>query len=191
MAGHYLELVEEAARNKAEVPAMIERVAAPARRYEAVMLAHDLIDSTEQVRFRGLGATVLEFLLNMTVASDAAAHGEDIVLGAPNVVRGGSHIGALKAEDLIADGLCSVLASDDYYPSMLAAVGGLAARGVVTRAAAWALISSNAARSMRLADRGEIAPGRRADLVVADWPAGSEPLLRAVVAGGTITRFGW
>jgi alpha-D-ribose 1-methylphosphonate 5-triphosphate diphosphatase len=189
--GRYLELVEEAARNKADVPAMVERLAAVARRSAAVMLAHDLADSAEQARFRSLGATVAEFPLTEAVAKDAAGRGEEIVLGAPNVVRGGSHTGALTAEDAVAAGTCTVLASDYHYPSMIAAVGKLAARGVATRAEARALVSANAARSMQLDDRGEISAGRRADLVIAEWPEGGEPLVRAVVAGGTITRFGW
>ena len=187
----YLELVGVAARNKADVPAMIERLAGAARRSAAVMLAHDLADGAEQARFRSLGATVAEFPLTDAVAQDAAGRGEEIVLGAPNVVRGGSHTGALTAEDAVGEGICTVLASDYYYPSMIAAVGKLAARGVAGRAEAWALVSSNAARSMELDDRGEILPGRRADLVIAEWPEGGEPLVRAVVAGGTMTRFGW
>lgn len=98
---------------------------------------------------------------------------------------------ALTAEDAVGEGICTVLASDYYYPSMIAAVGKLAAPGVASRAEAWALVSSNAARSMQLDDRGEILPGRRAYLLIAEWPEGGEPLVRAVVAGGTMTRFGW
>ena len=56
----------------------------------------------------------------METAEDAASQGDDIVLGAPNVVRGGSHTGWIDATEMIGRGLCSVLASDyydedDYY----------------------------------------------------------------------------
>ena len=190
-SARYLELVDEAATRQGDVGAMIARMAAAAQRVGAVMLAHDLTTSEEQVRFRDLGVTVAEFPLAEGVAREAAGRGEATVLGAPNVVRGGSHTGALKAEDAIAAGLCSVLASDYYYPSMLAAVGGLVARGVTSRAEAWALVSTNAARAMQLDDRGEVQPGKRADLVVVDWPEGADPVVRAVLSGGTMTRFGW
>ena len=190
-SARYLELVDDAASREGEVPAMIARMAEAANRAGVVMLAHDLTTSEEQARFRELGVTVAEFPLAEGVARDAAGRGEAIVLGGPNVVSGGSHTGALKAEDAIAAGLCSVLASDYYYPSLLAAVGGLVRRGVASRAEAWALVSTNAARAMQLDDRGEIAPGKRADLVVVDWPEGGDPIVRAVLSGGTMTRFGW
>jgi len=50
-------------------------------------------------------------------AREAAKAGDFIVFGAPNVVRGGSHTGWTKAADMIAMGLCSILASDYYYPA--------------------------------------------------------------------------
>lgn len=190
-AEDYLGLVEDAAERAADVPVMVAEVASLAARRGAVMLTHDLKCPEEQERLRRLGVSVCEFPLTEAAARDAVAHGEDIVLGAPNVVRGGSHTGALRAEDAIRDGLCTVLASDYYYPAMLAAVGGLVARGVTSRAEAWALVSSNAARAMRLGDRGRIAPGLRGDVVVVDWSEAEHPIVKAVITGGTLTRIGW
>ena len=82
-----------------------------------------------------------------------------IVFGAPNVVRGGSHTGWTRASDMIAKGLCSVLASDYYYPAPLLAAFRLAADGVLPLAEAWQLISSAPARAAGLADRGMLAAG--------------------------------
>ena len=72
-----------------------------------------------------------KFPTTVETAQDAAAHGDDIVLGAPNVVRGGSHTGWLDAKDMVGRGLCSVLASDYYYPAPLLAAWRLATEEVV------------------------------------------------------------
>ena len=67
--------------------------------------------------FRELGARIAEFPMNRETLAAAAEAGDVIVLGAPNVVRGGSHNGAIGAEEAIRGGKCAVLASDYYYPA--------------------------------------------------------------------------
>ena len=92
--------------------------------------------------FRAQGVGIAEFPVNEETAREAAEAGDFIVFGAPNVVRGGSHTGWTKAADMIAKGLCSVLASDYYYPAQLLAAFRLAADGVLPLAQAWDLISA-------------------------------------------------
>ncbi|MBP0576067.1 phosphonate metabolism protein PhnM, partial [Mycobacterium tuberculosis] len=72
-----------------------------------------------------------EFPTSEATAVAARAAGETVVCGAPNVVRGGSHTGFPAAADLVGKGLCTVLASDYYYPALLMAPFRLAADGVV------------------------------------------------------------
>ncbi len=172
----------------AEVPARIAEVAALGRRHGAVMLSHDARSEAELAEFRALGATVCEFPLSRGAAAAAAAAGEPVVMGGPNVIRGGSHTGAIPAEDAVRDGLCTVLASDYYYPSLLHAAERLVARGVLGLGDAWALVSANPAAAMGLGDRGALAPGRRADMVVLDTD-GPWRIVRTV-AGGTVLRPG-
>ena len=95
------------------------------------MLSHD--DESPEMRkaFRAQGVGIAEFPVNEETAREAAAAGDFIVFGAPNVVRGGSHTGWTRASDMIAKGLCSVLASDYYYPAQLLAAFRLAADGVL------------------------------------------------------------
>ena len=81
--------------------------------------------------FRAQGVGIAEFPVNEETAREAAEGGDFIVFGAPNVVRGGSHTGWTKAADMIAKGLCSVLASDYYYPAPLLAAFRLAADGIL------------------------------------------------------------
>jgi alpha-D-ribose 1-methylphosphonate 5-triphosphate diphosphatase len=86
---------------------------------------------------------------------------------------------------MLARGLCDILASDYFYPAMLAAVGKLQSEGHALPDL-WKLVSTNPARASGLMDRGEIAPGQRADLVLLDWPEGQVPSpRRTLVAGRT------
>lgn len=180
----YLAKVHTAAEQGALVPGAITRVADAARAAGAPLLSHD--DKTVETRaaFRDRGVTIAEFPLTHEAARDARDHHEPVVLGAPNVVRGGSHTGALSAEQAVRDGLCSVLASDYHYPSMLHAVARLVASGAAPLADAWALVAQNPAQALGLEDRGRLAPGCRADVVVVDWDSGPRPRVRGVIAAG-------
>lgn len=183
----YLAMVEEVSGRGPQVPARIAEVAAAGRRHGAVMLSHDERTPGERHANRAIGMTVCEFPLAAPVAADAVAAGEHVILGAPNVIRGGSHTGAMSAEDAIRDNRCTVLASDYYYPGLLHAAERLVSRGVLPMAKAWPLISTNAAVSMALADRGRIGPGLRADIVVIDTAGPWRPV--HTIAAGRMTTF--
>ncbi|WP_420346577.1 alpha-D-ribose 1-methylphosphonate 5-triphosphate diphosphatase [Pelagibius sp.] len=184
----YLAEVEAVGRRAPEVPAKIRKVAELAGSHGAVMLSHDESTPGERALHRGLGMSVCEFPLAPEVASDAVASGEHVIMGGPNVIRGGSHTGAMSAEDAIRDGLCTVLASDYYYPSLLHAAERLVGRGVLSLPEAWSLVSGNPAEAMGLHDRGTLEIGARADVTVVDC---AEPwrLIHTVV-GGTVAGFG-
>lgn len=86
-----------------------------------------------------------------------------ILMGAPNVVRGGSHSGNVSARELAGAGLLDILSSD-YVPfSLMQAVFAL--DDVITLPEAVAMVTRRPAQAAGLADRGEIAVGKRADLV--------------------------
>ena len=138
------------------------------------LLAHDLEDAEQVREATTWGAAVAEFPLTREAAAEALALGLAVVMGAPNVLRGGSHSGNVAAAELVAAGLCTSLASD-YQPStMLAAAFKLAAEGVCSLPAAIALITSGPAIVAGLDDRGRLEPGLRADLALVTvdgaWP---------------------
>ena len=108
-----------------------ERVAAAAREAGTPFLSHDDSSPETRQRFRALGSRVSEFPQNLATAREAARAGEDVVMGAPNVLRGRSHMGWLSAEEAVAERVCTILASDYYYPALLPAPYLLAARGVM------------------------------------------------------------
>jgi alpha-D-ribose 1-methylphosphonate 5-triphosphate diphosphatase len=108
------------------------------------------------------------------------------VYGAPNVVRGGSHTGWTKAADMIAKGLCSVLASDYYYPAPLLAPFRLAADQVLPLSKGWDLVSSAPARAAGLTDRGTLTESSRADIVLVDDRQALRPRIVAVIVAGRL-----
>ena len=171
-----------------EVPASIARLAAIARKAGVRMLSHD--DESPEMRkaFRAQGVGIAEFPVNEQTAREAADGGDAIVFGAPNVVRGGSHTGWTKAADMIEKGLCSVLASDYYYPAPILAAFRLAADSVLPLADAWDLISTAPARAAGLSDRGVLAKGHRADLILVDDEMPMRPRIVAVIAGGRLVH---
>ncbi|MGM5023408.1 alpha-D-ribose 1-methylphosphonate 5-triphosphate diphosphatase [Tardiphaga sp. 367_B4_N1_1] len=182
------QLVDRVLSRADEVPASIARLAKAASAAGVPTLSHD--DATPAMRddFRRLGVNIAEFPINVETAQAAADAGDFIVFGAPNVVRGGSHAGWTKASDMIAKGLCSVLASDYYYPAQLLAAFRLLHDGILSLPQAWALISSAPAKAAGLTDRGEIADGRRADLLLVDDSIAMRPRIIAVIAQGNLVH---
>ena len=181
-------LVEKVLSRADEVPGSIARLAAIAREAKVRMLSHDDKTPAERKTFRAMGVAIAEFPVNEETAIEAAAGGDAIVFGAPNVVRGGSHTGWTKASDMIANELCSVLASDYYYPAPLLAPFRLAADGVLPLAKAWDLVSAAPARAAGLADRGILAEGHRADILLIDDRAAQRPRVVAVLVAGRLVQ---
>lgn len=130
------------------------------------------------------GVTIAEFPTTMEAATASRTHGLSILMGAPNVVRGGSHSGNVSAQSLAECGLLDVLSSD-YVPfSLLQAVFSLAERvPSFDLPAALRCVTLNPAKAAGLDDRGEIAIGKRADLVRVQANAGI-PVVRSVWRDG-------
>jgi len=179
-------VVDRTRRRGNEVPASIARLAETARANGIPILSHDDTSPDQRRWFRSLGSRVSEFPTTIETAEDAARGGDDIVLGAPNVVRGGSHTGWTKAADMVERGLCSILASDYYYPAQLLAAFRLASDGIAPLERSWPLISQAPATAAGLNDRGRIATGFRADLILVD--AEHHPRVVATIAAGRIVH---
>lgn len=183
-AEDYAARLTEIWQRRTEVPANIARMAALIGAHKAPMLSHDDSQIETRAYYRDLGARVAEFPMHDRVFRAAREAGDQIVLGAPNAMRGGSHLGSPGAAAMIARGLCDILASDYFYPAMLGAMVRLHADRVAPLHDLWKLVAQNPATAMGLADRGQIAPGLRADLLLLDWPEGQAPApVRTWVAG--------
>ena len=159
------------------------------------LAAHDDATPEHVAESVALGARIAEFPTTVPAASAAVEHGQQIVMGAPNIVRGGSQSGNVAATELLGLGLLHILSSDYVPSSPLQAVFQLSADGALDLADGAKLISANPARAIDLDDRGEIAVGKRADLVRVrphDLPATEShprgvrvPVVRSVYRQGT------
>lgn len=115
----------------------------------------------------GFGMTIAEFPTTLEAASASHRLGMGVLMGAPNVVRGGSHSGNVAAADLAKEGLLDILSSDYYPASLLQAAFILAAPGnpICELPQAVGMVSRAPAQAAGLNDRGEIRVGLRADLI--------------------------
>ncbi len=130
------------------------------------------------------GMVIAEFPTTVQAAQASHRGGMNVLMGAPNVVRGKSHSGNVSARALGALGVLDILSSD-YVPGSLLYGALLLAFGEqdITLPQAIATVTRNPARAVGLNDRGEIAPGLRADLVRCK-PTHGAPIVRDVWRSG-------
>ncbi len=137
---------------------------AAAARYGAVLASHDDTTADQVAHSARLGVQFAEFPTTAEAARACHAQGIAVMMGAPNLIRGGSHSGNVAAHELAEEGLLDIVSSD-YVPSALLSAAlllgdlwGDVARGVAT-------VTAAPARAVGLADRGRIEIGLRADLI--------------------------
>lgn len=175
-----------AARQHSEItalPANRQLAIALAVRTQARLASHDDTDAHDVDEAAAVGCALSEFPTTAAAAARAAARGLAVVAGAPNLVRGASHAGNVSVVDLARDGHVHVLASDYWPASLLQAVYVLRDRDGTPLSEAARTVSSTPARIMGLTDRGEIAPGCRADVIVVSH-TGFGPVIRETWARG-------
>ena len=146
-----------------------QRIAAICRERNIALASHDDATCEHVLESRQLGSVIAEFPTTIAAAQASRQHGMNILMGAPNIVRGGSHSGNVAAHHLAASGLLDILSSDYYPASLLDAAFRIAddEGNAFTLAQAIRLVSKNPAQALGLQDRGAIAEGKRADLVLA------------------------
>jgi alpha-D-ribose 1-methylphosphonate 5-triphosphate diphosphatase len=137
-----------------------------AKEYGIAMASHD--DTTEEhvAESLALGVSIAEFPTTLEAARASHAAGLAVLMGAPNVLLGGSHSGNVSARALAEEGILDILSSD-YVPSSLVA-GAMALADVPAVggvAGAIRLVTKTPATVAGFHDRGEIAVGKRADLL--------------------------
>jgi alpha-D-ribose 1-methylphosphonate 5-triphosphate diphosphatase len=182
----YRALLEEVMTHRDQAEEAVERLAAIAAACGVPMASHDDESPDMRLRYHMLGCHISEFPVTREAACAAREIGSSVVLGAPNVLRGRSQSSRrIGARESIAENLCTILTSDYYYPALLQSAFSLERHGILPLAEAWKLISTNPAAAADLPDRGEIAPGKRADLVIVD-DAPALPRATAVFVAGKL-----
>jgi alpha-D-ribose 1-methylphosphonate 5-triphosphate diphosphatase len=153
------------------------------RGLDVPLASHDDTTDEHVDQAHAEGIAIAEFPTTLPAAARARGYGMMTVMGAPNVVRGGSHSGNISALALAERGLLDILSSD-YVPASLLHAGFLVhQQGGMDLPSAICTIALNPAHSVGLTDRGEIAAGKRADLVRVHLHDGL-PIVREVWRGG-------
>ncbi|MCL2655889.1 MAG: alpha-D-ribose 1-methylphosphonate 5-triphosphate diphosphatase [Betaproteobacteria bacterium] len=159
------QILERKADAAPGVMARMETLAQLAREHGIAIASHDDDTPAKVASVNALGAAISEFPINLETATAARQQGLATLFGAPNILRGKSQAGNMRALDAVKAGLADCLCGD-YSPSaLLPSIMRLPEQAGISLPAAVALVTRNPARAAGLADRGEIAVGQRADLI--------------------------
>jgi len=154
-----------------------------ARRCGIAIASHD-DDASEKVEsLAELGAGISEFPVNIETARAARLYSMATLFGAPNILRGGSQSGSMRAIDGVIAGVVDCLCGDYSPAALLPSVMRLPELTDISLASAVAMATRNPAKAAGLTDRGEIALGKRADLVEVCMP-GALPQAQRIWVGG-------
>ena len=147
---------------------------------------HDDQTAEERAAHREIGARIADFPSVEPALEEAARAGDPVIMGAPNVVRGGSHMTGkgVAAARAVLEGWATVIASDYAYACVPQAAVALWRDHDLPFRRAWDTVSRAPARAAGLTDRGEIALGQRADLIALDISDPACPVVAATWVGG-------
>lgn len=143
----------------------MQNLARRARDCAVAIASHDDDSAQKVALLKSLGAVISEFPINLETARAARAQGLATLFGAPNILRGKSQAGNMRALDAVVEGVADCLCGDYSPAALLPSVMQLPEAADISLAQAVALVTRNPARAAGLTDRGEIAVGKRADLV--------------------------
>lgn len=174
----------ERAADEETIPRVYNRIREERERMSFVIASHD-DDTPEKVdTLFAMGAAVCEFPVTVEAAERGRSHGMTIVVGAPNIVRGGSSSGNMDAAELVRLGLADAICADYHAPSMLPAAFRLYDDDLVDLPAAVRMLSLNPARALGIDDLGAVLPGYVADLLFVRRTANGMPAVERVIRGG-------
>ena len=179
-----LQTIARRAADTETLPAIYGRLRAEHERQPLIVATHD-DDSAQKVDFGwNLGARVAEFPVTVEAARRQRELGMPILVGAPNIVRGGSQSGNLDARELIQLGLADIICADYHAPSLLPSAFRLVNEGMMDLPSAIRMLTLNPARAVGLTDRGAIESGLSADLLIARLDRAGFPCVEQVFRAG-------
>jgi len=168
------------ARADKNTPGNRKAIAAHANQNGIAIASHDDATIAHVDEAISLNTKIAEFPTTVEAAKASHEAGMAVLMGAPNVVRGGSHSGNVSARELAYAGYLDVLSSDYIPASLLQAAFQLAGEiDGITLPKAVATVTSTPAKAIGLSDRGVLEPGKRADLIQVKL-VGNVPIVRGV-----------
>lgn len=168
------------ARADKNTPGNRKAISAYAQEHDIAIASHDDATIAHVDEAISLNTKIAEFPTTVEAARASHEAGMAVLMGAPNVVRGGSHSGNVSARELAEAGHLDVLSSDYIPASLLQAAFQLADEiEAISLPRAIATVTSTPANAIGLQDRGRLAPGLRADLIQVKL-VGNIPIVRGV-----------
>lgn len=167
----------------------IHEAAKVAKQMNIAIASHD-DDTCEKLKMvQSFGSTISEFPITLEVAKKAKEDGMLTVLGAPNVLLGGSHSGNLSAQLAIEENACDILTSDYYPASLLHSIYYMVDKGQKLEDMV-AKVTINPARATKIDHlTGSIEVGKIADLlIVMDLPNKLPGITHVFVNGQCIQK---
>jgi alpha-D-ribose 1-methylphosphonate 5-triphosphate diphosphatase len=164
--------------------ARMRSLAEKAQHHGVSIASHDDDSPDKVATVRALGAVISEFPINLETARAARENGLATLFGAPNILRGKSQSGNMRALDAVSNGVADCLCGDYSPAALLPSIMRLPSLTNISLCQAVAMVTVNPARAAGLSDRGEIAIGKRADLVAVKM-LGSLPQAEKVWVNGT------
>jgi alpha-D-ribose 1-methylphosphonate 5-triphosphate diphosphatase len=160
-------LIETARRREAEGLTQLEDLVQRAHQANIPVASHDDETEADVALSRQRKVAIAEFPASLVLAAQSRQYGAAVLMGAPNLVRGGSHVGYMGVAEAVKAGVVDCLCSDYHYPSLFHAPFKLAELGLLPLEDAWKLVSTYPAKAAGLEGRkGAIAPGLDADFLL-------------------------
>jgi alpha-D-ribose 1-methylphosphonate 5-triphosphate diphosphatase len=183
--GDILALIQSAYPRQAEGLAQFEDLVQRCHRLSIPVASHDDETAADVAKSQERGVSIAEFPASVTLAEASRAYGAAVLMGAPNLVRGGSHVGYMSVSEAAQSQVLDCLCSDYHYPSLFHAPFLLAEKELMPFDQGWKLVSEYPAEAAKIGNqKGKIAPGYDADFLLLT-PDGSLPsAIRAVYING-------
>ncbi|MDQ0271840.1 phosphonate metabolism protein PhnM [Cytobacillus purgationiresistens] len=136
---------------------------------------------------KSIGTTISEFPITLEVAEKAKKCGLQTIVGAPNILLGGSHSGNLSAAEAIEHKSADILCSDYYPPALLHAVFALHEKYGHDLHQMFMMVTLNPAKAVKLDQEiGSIKPGKKADILIIERLGDGYPMLTATMVNGDL-----
>lgn len=162
-----IDMLTELQEHRQEGSLQVEQLVELAHIYNIPVASHD-DDSEEKVALsHRRRMAIAEFPANVDLAAQERNYGAAVLMGAPNLLRGGSHVGWMSVVEAVRNGVLDCLCSDYHYPSLFHAPFKLYSEGLMSLEKAWELVSAIPATAIGLGkEKGQIAPGFDADFLL-------------------------
>ena len=184
-------LIESIYSRQAEGLAQFEDLVQRCHQLDIPVASHDDETEADVAKSQARGVAIAEFPASIPLAEQSRAYGASVLMGAPNLVRGGSHVGYMSVAEAAQAEVLDCLCSDYHYPSLFHAPFLLADKGLMPFERAWKCISEYPARAAKIGQqKGKIAPGYDADFLLLTSNESLPSAIRSVyIKGQQIKQF--